>query len=112
MLSGSAPRTSPPTVRPMKLLSYLVLVIAGLVPVAARSQDACPVVANGPDPVMNATVIPGRLTVPVFFHVITGGGQGFVSRQQAASQVAVLNNTYRNTNVRFVLEGMDYVDNN
>ena len=57
----------------MKLFYTLALVLVGLAPAAAHGQTYCPVTASGPDPVMRAGASNQRITVPVYFHVITGG---------------------------------------
>jgi pregnancy-associated plasma protein-A len=58
-----------------------------------------------------------RATVPVYFHVVTDGSIGALTRSQIAAQIAVLNNTYAggeggaNTGFRFRLTGVTRTDN-
>ncbi|MGH3103250.1 MAG: zinc metalloprotease [Gaiellaceae bacterium] len=56
-------------------------------------------------------------TIPVYFHVITDGRTGSVSKSTVKEQITVLNTTLggfrggADTGFRFVLKGLDYTDN-
>jgi hypothetical protein len=50
-------------------------------------------------------------TVPVNFHVIHSGSQGYLSSQAINAQMQVLNNAYKGTGISFVLNKTDYTDN-
>jgi len=58
-----------------------------------------------------------RVTVPVYFHVITDGTTGALTNPQIAAQIAVLNNTFAGgeggdrTGFRFRLAGVTRTDN-
>ena len=58
-----------------------------------------------------------RVTVPVYFHVVTDGAVGALTNPQIAAQIAVLNNTFAGgeggarTGFRFRLAGVTRTDN-
>jgi hypothetical protein len=58
-----------------------------------------------------------KVTVPVYFHVITDGSVGRVTRDQIHAQIRVLNKTYAGleggdaTGFSFALSSVDYTDN-
>ncbi len=71
-------------------------------------------IPSGSEP---ATSTSFRATLPVYFHVITNGRTGNVSKSTVKEQINVLNLSFGgfyggvNTGFRFELKGLDYTDN-
>ncbi len=62
--------------------------------------------------VLNATTnVPGSMTIPVHFHVITNGNQGNVSDQAISDQIAVLNAAFGERGTTFMLASTERVNN-
>lgn len=53
----------------------------------------------------------GSVTIPVAFHVIHDGNQGYLSSQIIDDQMEVLNSAFATTPFRFSLSSTDYTDN-
>lgn len=51
------------------------------------------------------------VTIPVYFHVITNGSAGYLSSQDVAAQMNVLNDAYAALGVSFNLVSTDYTNN-
>jgi hypothetical protein len=55
--------------------------------------------------------MPGSIAVPVAFHVIHDGAQGYLSQAMIDDQMTVLNEGFASTPFRFELMLVDYTDN-
>lgn len=71
-------------------------------------------IPSGSEP---ATAGVGQISVPVYFHVVTDGRKGWVSKANVKEQITVMNLGYsgfyggHDQGFRFVLKSVDYTDN-
>lgn len=54
---------------------------------------------------------PGDVTIPVAFHVLHDGNNGYLSSGDINGQMNVLNSAFSGTGFSFVLDSVDYTDN-